>query len=346
LYQHSSAQLIFVCCTCNDDIMAFEFRQQATKVKQLSDIIGQEISMGKYKSDEALPSINRLSLEYHVSRDTVFKAFADLKDKDIIDSKAGKGYYVVNRQKNILLLLDEYSAFKETLYNSFVSGLSSRYNVDLWFHMYKERQFNRIIRESIGKYNDYVVMNFDNERFSSYLNQIDASRLLLLDFGKFDKKRYSYICQDFDEAFCQALKSLDERLHHYHKLVLLHSHNMNHPKSTCVSFQHFCEEEDFQYEVKDSAHDFHLHKGEVYIAILQSDVVNIIKESREKNLVCGKDFGLIAYNDIPAYEIIDKGITSLSVDWKKMGRMAADFILTGKPVQLYLPTEVHLRGSL
>ena len=53
------------------------FGQQSTKVKQLSDIIEQDIMMGKYKTDTSLPSINYLSKAYNVSRDTVFKAFSD-----------------------------------------------------------------------------------------------------------------------------------------------------------------------------------------------------------------------------------------------------------------------------
>ena len=60
--------------------MKVTFGQQTTKVKQLADLLSQEISMGKYKSDCTLPSINKLSREYQVSRDTVFKAFIDLKD--------------------------------------------------------------------------------------------------------------------------------------------------------------------------------------------------------------------------------------------------------------------------
>ena len=36
----------------------------------------------------------------------------------------------------------------------------------------------------------------------------------------------------------------------------------------------------------------------------------------------------------------------MSVDWQKMGILTADFILSGKPIQVCLPTEVNLRGSL
>ncbi|WP_294606082.1 GntR family transcriptional regulator [uncultured Bacteroides sp.] len=322
------------------------FTQQTTKVKQLADLISQDISMGRYKTDAALPSINQLSHDYKVSRDTVFKAFIDLKERGIIDSTPGKGYYVVNRQKNILFLLDEYSPFKDTLYNSFVRRLSAQYKVDLWFHQYNESLFNALLRDSIGRYNKYVVMNFDNEKFSSYLYKIDTSRLLLLDFGRFDKREYSYICQDFGEAFYGAMSQLSDRLQRYHRLILFLPKESKHPKETCDYFKKYCTDNRLDYAVIETMDEQEVRAGEVYIAIRQVDVVEIVKRSHVAGLTCGEDFGLIAYNDTPAYEVIDKGITAMSVDWREMGTMTADFILTGKPVQVYLPTKIHLRGSL
>lgn len=322
------------------------FGQQATKVRQLADVISRDISMGKYKADDFLPSINRLSHDYQVSRDTVFKAFADLKERGLIDSTPGKGYFVVNRQKNILLLLDEYSPFKDALYNSFIKHLPARYKVDLWFHQYNESLFNAILRESIGRYNKYVVMNFDNERFSPYLYKVDAARLLLLDFGGFDKQDCSYVCQDFGESFYEALSRLSERLQRYRKLVLLWVRGSRHPRETCEYFEKYGADHGMECSVVDAPDKLEVRSGEIYIAIRQVDVVEIVKKGRAAGLSCGEDFGLIAYNDTPAYEVIDKGITAMSVDWKKMGTMMADFVLTGKPVQTYLPTEVHLRGSL
>lgn len=37
--------------------MEIIFGQQTTKVKQLADLISQDISIGKYKAEDALPSI-------------------------------------------------------------------------------------------------------------------------------------------------------------------------------------------------------------------------------------------------------------------------------------------------
>lgn len=327
--------------------MKVTFGQQTTKVKQLADVLSQEISMGKYKSGCALPSINKLSRDYQVSRDTVFKAFIDLKDRGIIDSTPGKGYYVTNKLKNVLLLLDEYSPFKYSLYNSFIKNLSIHsYKVDLLFHQYNERLFNTIIRESLGKYNKYIVMNFDNEKLSPNLYKIDSSKLLLLDFGKFDKKDYSYVCQDFDDSFYNALVSLKDQLKKYQKLILLFPQDIKHPNSSCAHFTRFCQDYHLEWAVIEDVDQIKVRRGEAYITFRQIDVVNIIKQSRTAELKCGEDFGLIAYNDTPAYEVIDQGITALTIDWEELGHKAAEFVLTGKEIKTYLPTEVHQRNSL
>lgn len=322
------------------------FGQQSTKVKQMSDIIEQDIRMGRYKTRSALPSINCLSEAYGVSRDTVFKAFSLLKERRLIDAVPGKGYYVINRQERIFLLLDEYSPFKDTLYNSFIKGLASSYKVDLWFHQYNERIFNTVLHEAIGRYNYYVVMNFDNEKFSPLLGKINPSRLLLLDFGKFDKGSCSYICQDFDEAFYGALTRLSDRLCRYRKIVFQFSPDSKHPRSSIRSFEQYGRDNGLPVEVMETDGLDRIEQGTAYIVIRQMDVVNVIKRSRAEGLKCGVDFGLVAYNDTPAYEVIDDGITAISIDWEKMGRKLTRFITTGEPVHEYLPTEVHLRHSV
>ncbi len=326
--------------------MKVHFGQQTTKVKQLADTLSQAISMKEYREGDSLPSINQLSKQYHVSRDTVFKAFLDLRDRGLIDSTPGKGYYVVSQVTKVFLLLDQYSPFKEALYNSFIRHLPVTYKVDLLFHQYNERLFNSIVRESIGRYNKYIVMNFDNEKFNSVLHKITPTKLLLLDFGKFDKEPYSYICQDFDVEFYQALFSLKDKLEKYRKLVMLFPKGLQHPASSKVYFQQFCDEQGFLCEIREDIESLQVKKGEVYIAIKQQDVVKVVKSGRKEGLKCGKEFGLLAYNDIPSYEVIDEGITALSIDWEMMGNEAAQFVLNNTPVQKYLHTEVRLRKSL
>lgn len=322
------------------------FGQQSSKVTQLADLISQAISMREFLEGDSLPSINELSRRYGVSRDTVFKAFSDLRERGIIDSTPRKGYFVTGQVTNVLLLLDQYTPFKETLYNSFAKHLPVNYKVDLLFHQYNERLFSTIVRESVGKYNKYVVMNFDNERFSASLNKISPARLLLLDFGKFEKKRYSYVCQDFDESFYGALQRLDDRFSSYRKFVFLFPSSLKHPQSSKDYFFRFCQDYNLSGSVEEDIENLKVEKDTAYLAIKQQDVVKVVKQGRLAGLKCGRDFGLLAYNDIPSYEVIDEGITALTIDWQQMGNEVARFVLDNAVVQKYLPTEVRLRNSL
>ncbi len=322
------------------------FGQQSSKVTQLADLISQAISMREFLEGDSLPSINELSRRYGVSRDTVFKAFSDLRERGIIDSTPRKGYFVTGQVTNVLLLLDQYTPFKETLYNSFAKHLPVNYKVDLLFHQYNERLFSTIVRESVGKYNKYVVMNFDNERFSASLNKISPARLLLLDFGKFEKERYSYVCQDFDESFYGALQCLDDRFSSYRKFVFLFPSSLKHPQSSKDYFFRFCQDYNLSGSVEEDVENLKVEKDTAYLAIKQQDVVKVVKQGRLAGLKCGKDFGLLAYNDIPSYEVIDEGITALTIDWEQMGNEVARFVLDNAVVQKYLPTEVRLRNSL
>ena len=326
--------------------MDYTFSKYTTKVQQLTDIIAQDITSGKYGEGSYLPSINQLCNSYNVSRDTVFKAFAALREKGLIDSTPGKGYYVINRHKKILLLLDEYSPFKATLYNSFIHHLPKSHQVDLWFHQYNERFFNGILRDAAGKYNYYVIMNFDNEKVSPLISKIPSAKLLMLDFGCFKEEKFSYLCQDFGKGFHDTLCQLKERFGKYKKNIFFFPAESKHPRISISSFRDFCAECHQEAEVIECQDELKVEKGNAYLVIRQIDVVDIIKQSRQQGLQCGKDFGLVVYNDSPAYEVIDNGITALTIDWEAMGKMAAKFIVNGESIQQYLPTEIHLRQSL
>lgn len=112
---------------------------------------------------------------------------------------------------------------------------------------------------------------------------------------------------------------MKEHLRKYQKLVLLFPKDIKHPRSSCQYFNCFCQDYHIDSAIVENTDQIQIRKGEVYIAIRQIEVVNIIKQSRTTGLKCGEDFGLIAYNDTPAYEVIDQGITVLSINWEEPG---------------------------
>jgi DNA-binding transcriptional regulator YhcF (GntR family) len=327
--------------------MKIKFTHSTSKIKSLADGISLSIMQGKLKMGDNLPSINEASSMHKVSRDTVFKAYNELKIRGLIDSNPTKGYFITGEVNRVLLLLDTYSAFKQNLYHRFIANLPENYKVDLIFHQYNEHLFETIVRESIGNYSFYVVMNFSNDQFSDALKSIPDNKLLLLDFGNFEKSKYSFICQDFNQSFCNCLNSCSHLLKKYRKFTLVFPEELCHPISSINYFVKYCKENNLAYEVIRKDADWHgVEAGTVYLCILPEDMVKIIKDADVARLSIGSDIGLIAYNDNPILEVIENGISSISIDFGLMGEKAANFITNKQPIQEYLPTELILRNSI
>src|SRR4051812_33473311 len=64
------------------------------KYQQLINSIVKAVQEGKLSLDYVLPSINDLSFELELSRKTVEKAYAQLKNLGIVNSIPGKGYFI------------------------------------------------------------------------------------------------------------------------------------------------------------------------------------------------------------------------------------------------------------
>lgn len=327
--------------------MNVNFNHSSTKIQTLIDAISQLIMHEKLEVGANLMSINEASAYYKVSRDTVFKAYSELKRLGIIDSTPMKGYFVKGQVNKILLLLDTYSPFKKDLYHRFADNLPDNYKVDLIFHQYNEDLFATIIRESIGKYSSYVVMNFSNDILSDALKLIPTNKLLLLDFGNFNKSDYSYICQDFDQALYDSLKTGIESIRKYKKLVYVFPEDLRHPISSVEFFKKFCADMNFPYQIIRKSNEWtEVESDSLYLCITTEDMVRIIKDIDKKGYKLGREVGLIAYNEEPVFEIIKSGISSISIDFGLMGVMAAGFVKSKKRIQEYLPTKLILRGSV
>lgn len=302
----------------------------------------QELRVG-----DNLPSINEANAKYGVSRDTVFKAYKELKRRGLIDSNPMKGYFVKGEVNHILLLLDLYSPYKQNLYNRFVDNLPAGYQVDLLFHQYNPFLFDTIVRESAGRYSMYVVMNISDTKFADVLRVIPRDKLLLLDFGNFDKTGYSYICQNFDVALYDCLKIFTGNLRRYRKFSLIFPEYLYHPSCSKDSFIRFCEEVNMAYEVvRDSAGWRGVEKNTIYLCIQSEDMVRVLKDGDDAGLKVGVDFGLISYNESPILEVIKDGITSIGIDFGLMGEKAAEFVRNKVEIREYLPANLIIRKSV
>lgn len=318
-----------------------------TKVRQLVHSITESISMGQLKIGDILPSINQLSKESGFSRDTVFKAYNILKQRNIIESAPTKGYYVANESFRVFMLLDDFSAFKEQLYQSFRTNLPESFSVDLLFHHYNPEVFQQLIENSLGRYSIYVVMNIDHKSIHPILEKIDSNKLLILDMGSSIIGKYNYLVQDFNTSVYECLEEGFNQLKKYNELVLVYEKNSTpHPAETVNAIMSYCKTHGLLFRMVKQTPDIKIQKGQVWFVIRDSDLVEIIKSCRSKGFVLGKDIGVLSYNDTPMKQIVGGGISVISTDFERMGKLAADFVKKKQHIKKVLPTFLILRDSL
>jgi len=326
--------------------MKIEFKQEGTKLQQLVDAFSVAIRQGQYRMGDSLPSINHLSMVNHVSRDTVFKVYMELRRRGLVDSTSTKGYYVNGAVNKVLMLLDTFSPFKDVLYNSFASNLPKNYSIDLLFHHYNLRMFESVINDSLGRYSMYVIMNFNNDRIGDVLKKIDLGKLLILDWGKYKAETYPYVCQDFDVELYNSLASGLSQIRKYRKMVMWLPDSSPHPRSSVKWFRRFCTDHGIDCLVADRLSANDVKPETAYLVVPQKELVEMVKFCRIKRLKLGNDVGLIGYNDMPIYEISENGITVISTDFEQMGKQAAKFVSTRQKVKEIIPTRLIIRGTL
>ena len=317
-----------------------------TKLQQLIHAVSEAINLGILKEGDFLPSVNQLSKDAGISRDTIFKAYSILKQRSIISSTPTKGYFVASESYRVFVLLDDFSGFKEQLYKSFRANLPDNYSVDLLFHHYNPEVFNQLILNSIGRYSMYIVMNIDNKNLEEVVRKIDPKKLLILDMGSDPKNEISYLTQDFNQAVYDCLNSGLELIQKYKEFVLVFPQNTPHPVETIDAFNRFCDDNLINHMVLDQIENREVQPGQAYLVIKDSDLVKIVKDCKKNAYKIGTEVGIISYNDSPMKEIVGAGITVISTDFVRMGKDCANFIVAKNKVNEVMPTQLIIRGSL
>ena len=319
------------------------------KYKQLIRSIEKSIRNGYYKKGDRLPSINRIRLRFSLSRDTVLLAYSNLKSRGIIQSIPGKGYYVITENvavvQKIFLLFDEFNSFKEDLYNSFLQNLEQGVEVDIYFHHFNENNFRKLIVDHKGVYNTYIIMPANLKNVASVLSILPEDSVYILDQSEKELQKYPSIVQNFKEDIISGLEQAKVYLKPYKKIILLDKLHKQ-PTSLLEGFKEFCFSNDYEYQVQESLEESTLEKGSVYIVPDDRSLIKVIKKIHENKMILAKDVGIISYNETLLKEIVEGGITTISTDFKAMGKSLASMVMNKEKIQVQNPSSLILRNSL
>jgi DNA-binding transcriptional regulator YhcF (GntR family) len=332
------------------------------KYKQIVDFFIFNISNGSLKMNEKIPSINIFSEEFYLSRDTVEKAYNILKERKLISSVRGKGYYITGTKLisklNIIFFINKLSSYKMKIFNSFVNSIGVNSNTDLLIYHCDETLFLNLLEKHKGAYDYYVIMphfKTENLRHVSYtdkvaeaIKRLPREKLIILDNMKLLMEgKIIEIYQDFENDIYNALKEGLAKIVTYKKLILIYPEKAvyPYPKRILIGFRKFCVEYSINFEILNEIYDdMTLKKSDLFITIEESDLVNLVKQIRDGEYILGKDIGIISYNDTPLKELL--GITVISTDFKVMGETAAKMILNSETGKVKIPFNFIDRQSM
>ncbi|MEQ8472837.1 MAG: GntR family transcriptional regulator [Marinoscillum sp.] len=331
-----------------EDFITLEISEDSSvpKYKQIYHSIINKIETGHIKYGQKLPSINRLSFDYYLARDTVEKAYIALKDRGVIESVKGKGYYVINSapdsQIKALVLFNKLSNYKHEILNAMMQELGDKVQIDFFIYHCDFEYFSKLLEEHLEGYTYFVIMphfnEFDIVAFKSLMKKVPREKLIILDnqIEGFDNY-HSCIYQDFKMDLYDSLVTAKADLDHYDRLILVFPQNDDYPypKEIILGFRRYCGFNNVNHEIINKiTSDYEMKKGAAYIVIDEHDLVSLIKLQRSAGLELKKDIGIISYNDTALKEVLANGISVISTDFNKMGQLAAKAMLENEPLEV------------
>lgn len=324
------------------------------KYQQLADTVIEGIKNGYLKKDEALYSINELSSFLDISRDTVEKAYKLLKCKGIIMSTPGKGYYIatsdVQSRIKIAFLLNKLSAHKKLVYDAFTNEIGGLASIDLFVYNSDVSFLKSLLLNLTKSYDYYVVFPHFKEgrdQATEVIKLIPIEKLLVL--GKYlpeVKGVFPAVFENYEKDIYAALEQALSALEKYHTLKLVFPDNSDYPKAIIKGFYKFCQDYAFEHLLVSLIKKEKIDTGTCYINLAEDDLVKLLDKIIQKNLIVGKDVGIISYNETPLKKFILNGITTISTDFEYMGKMAARLIKDKSSEQIEVPFHLCLRPSI
>ncbi|MBC7872856.1 MAG: GntR family transcriptional regulator, partial [Ferruginibacter sp.] len=303
---------------------------------------------------DVLPSINELSFEFEISRDTAEKGYKHLKKNGVLGSVPGKGYFVKNTELNqklkIFLLFNKLSPHKKIIYDAFVASLGDLAAIDFYIYNNDFLFFKKLISQQKDNYTHYVIIPHfldGGENVHEIINTIPKEKLILLDkIVPGITGTYAAVYENFEEDIYKALVQANNKLSKYHTIKIIFPEYTYHPKEILEGFYRYCQQFAFSYKVVRNIESEPIKEGEVYIGLMENDLVVLIEKILGTKLKVGKHVGVISYNETPLKKIILNGITTISTDFQMMGEKAAQLILGQSTEHVEIPFSLTLRASL
>lgn len=326
--------------------------------KQLVNEITAAVRDNKVSPGQLIPSMNELSDRLGISKETVKKAYGVLREKSVIESRQGKGFYISEKKRkdsiSILFLFDKFNDAKQSIVEGFNKEVISKCKETILIYNQDVKMFEYLINESLENFDYYIIAphfktNAEGmEKVVRTLRKIPFSKLILVDNHVADMKgNYGVAYQDFaDDAYNCLMQASDDfrKVTRISVITRPSSLYCQYIQKGIARFGEECGiETKFFTEVPQE-----IGQGEVFLLLnseLDAGLLAIVRCAEKSGLEVGKDFYIISYNDSPLDCLVLGGLTTISTNFDEMGKEAAIMVNTKQMRRIHIPFGMNKRHT-
>ena len=310
--------------------------------KQIVEQVERGVRDGSLTPGEQLPSMNVLADKYDISRETVKKAYGILVEKDIIEPRHGKGFYVRDlasgAKTEVLVIIDNFSVYKQITYNAFAQTLGPEADITILNHNQNPDFLEYFLDSHLDNFDYYVIApHFPTDeqtqkRVVKLLERVPVRKLILIDHLQPGLRgQFGAAYQDFENDIYDGLKGNFDNSSVRRLRVITLPMSM-YGNKICKGVERFASEKKINVEFLSAAPDL-IEPGDAFLILnsqLDSGLVDLARKIQESGLEIGKGVFIISYNEFPMNELILGGLTTVSTDFPEIGRIAAEMIASHK----------------
>lgn len=311
--------------------------------KQLVEQFEDAIRSGQLKPGEQVASMNDFAAQMSISKETVKKAYGILREKGLLIPQQGKGFYVaetyLDSKPKVLVLFDKLSIYKEVLYNSLASELGELADITILTHNQNLELFTYYLDTCLDKFDYYVISPHfaldpkTQQAAVKLISRVPNRKLIMVDHWMQNYQgNYGAVYQDFENDVYEGLKQGLDKLKDTSCLKVITLPSSLYGLMVIKGVDRFVKEFNIPVSYSDSVVG-DIQPNETYLILssqLDSGLAAFARKIREQNLEVGKDVFVISYNEFDLNEVVLNGLTTISTDFKQMGRTAAQMIIQKK----------------
>lgn len=305
--------------------------------RQLVTAISEAVKNGRLAAGDIVPSMNALSEELGISKETVKRAYGELTKMGILEAHQGKGFFVSDSahkdRVSVLFLMDSFSIYKQEIVRGFHQEISLTADETILLFNQDINLFEYFLNENLGKFDYYLVSpHFCLEpevqsRARRLLKRIPNRKLIMIDRWMTEiPGNYGAVYQDFENDVYDGLAQGRDRFEGIRELKVITLPTSLYGPLMENKVRSFCKDNSlgvrFLHEVPTE-----IEKGDVFLILtsqLDSGLIALVDNAKGMNV--GSDYFIISYNDSPIDRVVLNGLTTISTDFNMMGREAARMI--------------------